>query len=96
MTNWAEDNPSGPECECVIAQQWNLTEKQIHLLQPLAEATREASGDYAPAAVVVPVVNPLKQFLTSTAESTYGHGIMHMKKEMPWLLNCGYQNMETK
>lgn len=67
----------------MIAQQWNLTEKLVHLLQPLEEATREAIGDYAPAAVVVPVVNPLKQLLTSTAESTYGHGIMHIKKEMP-------------
>ena len=77
---------SGAACACMIelrAQQWNLAEKLVHLLQPIEEATREVSGDYSSAALVIPIVNSLQQSLTTTAESTTDdHGIASMKREM--------------
>ena len=57
---------SGAECACMIelrAQQWNLAEKLVHLLQPFEEATREVSGDYSSAALIIPIVNSLSSDL---------------------------------
>ncbi len=60
-----------------------MAEKLLHLLQPFEEATREASGEYSSAAVIIPVVNSLQRSLTTTAESTIDdHGIERMKQEM--------------
>ena len=77
-------------------QQWNLAKKLVHLRQPFEEATREVSGDYSSAALVIPIVNSLWQSLTTTAESTTDdHGITSMKKEMLASLSRRYHNMET-
>ena len=90
---------AGAACACMIelrAQQWNLAEKLVHVLQPFEEATREASGEYSSAAVIIPVVNSLQRSLTTTAESTTDdHGITRMKQEMLSSLNRRYQHMET-
>ena len=46
---------SGAVCACLIelrAQQWNLSEKLVHLFQPFEEATCEVSGDYSFAALI--------------------------------------------
>lgn len=40
---------AGAACACMVelrAQQWNLAEKLVHVLQPIEEATREASGEF--------------------------------------------------
>ena len=77
---------AGAECACTVelrAQQWSLAEKVVRLLQPFEEATREVSGDYSSAGVIVPIVNSLKRALTTHAESTVDdHGITHMKQQM--------------
>ena len=74
---------AGAECACTVelhehAQQWSLAEKVVRLLQLIEEATREVSGDYSLAGVIVPIVNSLEQALTTNAESTVDdHGITH-------------------
>ena len=87
---------SGAECACMIelrAQQWNLAEKLVHLLQPFEEATREVSGDYSSAALIIPIVNSLQRSLTTT--TTDDHGITSMKREMLPSLSRRYHNMKT-
>ena len=90
---------AGPQCACTVelhAQQWTLAEKLVRTLLPFEEATREASGDYSSAAVIVPVINSLERSLTTTTESTTDdHGITRMKQEMLSSLQRRYQNMET-
>ncbi len=93
---------AGAECACTVelrAQQWNLAEKLVRLLQPFEEATREASGEYSSAAVIIPVVNSLERSLTVTATTesttTDDHGITRMKQEMLSSLKRRYENMET-
>ena len=44
------------------APQWVLAEKVVKLLM-FEEATREASGDYASASVIIPIINTLKRAL---------------------------------
>ena len=39
--------------------QWTLAEKVVKLLQIFEEATREASGNYSSAALVIPTVNSI-------------------------------------
>jgi len=41
------------------ASHWVLAEKVVKVLQVYEEATREASGDYASAAIVIPIVNSI-------------------------------------
>ena len=68
----------------------------VRLLQLIEEATREVSGDYSLAGVIVPIVNSLEQALTTNAESTVDdHGITHMKQQILSSLKQRYQNMET-
>ena len=42
---------------------WMLAEKAVKMLQIYEEATREASGNYATAGVIIPVVNSIIQSL---------------------------------
>ena len=90
---------AGAECACTVelrAQQWSLAEKVVRLLQPFEEATREVSGEYSSAGVIVPIMNSLERALTSHAESTVDdHGITRMKHQMLLSLKQRYQNMET-
>ena len=71
---------AGAESGCSIefrAEQWNLANKVVHLLQPFEEATREASGDYTSASVIIPIVNSLKRSLSTTSDD---RGITAMKQ----------------
>ena len=90
---------AGAQCAYTIelrAQQWTLAEKLVRILLPFEEVTREASGDYSSAAVIIPVINSLERSLTTTTDSaTDDHGITRMKKEMLSSLQQRYQNMET-
>ena len=54
-----ECNPPAELC----AHQWTLAEKVVKLLRVFEEATREVSGDYSSAAVIIPNVNTLKKAL---------------------------------
>ena len=42
-------------------QQWLLAEKVIKLLKIFEEATREVSGEYASASVIIPIISALKK-----------------------------------
>ena len=90
---------AGAECACTVelcAQQWSLAEKVVHLLQPFEEATREVSGDYSSAGVIVPIVNSLERALTTNAESTVNdHGITRMRQQMLSSLKQQYQSIKT-
>ena len=61
------------------AQQWILAEKVIKILQIFEEATREVSGDYASASVIIPIINTLQQALAVDEDD---EGIMGMKRGM--------------
>ena len=54
------------ECEStppteLRAQQWTLAEKVVKMLVVFEEATREASEDYASSAIIIPIINTLKE-----------------------------------
>ena len=61
------------------AQQWALAEKVVQVLKIFEEATREVSGNYSSAAVIIPIINTLKQALVIDDSDT---GIMAMKRGM--------------
>ena len=83
---------AGAECSIEFrAEQWNLANKVVHLLQPFEEATREASGDYTSASVIIPIVNSLKRSLSTTSDD---RGITAMKQAMLLSLNQRYSNIE--
>ena len=57
---------TGVELEVPIelsSSNWALAEKTVKILQVYEEATREASGNYATAGVVIPVVNSIMRSL---------------------------------
>ena len=63
----------------LTASNWLLAEKVVKILQIYEEATREASGNYATAAVVIPVVNSI---MRSLEVSDSDAGVTRMKREM--------------
>ena len=71
---------------------WALAEKAMKVLQVYEEATREASGDYSSASVVIPVVNSI---MRSLEVSDSDAGVMKMKREMLASLKHRYENMES-
>lgn len=73
------------------AQQWTLAEKVVKLLLVFEEATREASGDYASCAIIIPIINTLKRALLTDEED---HGIMGMKRAMMKSLEDRYGSVE--
>ena len=75
-------------CNC----QWSLAEKLVKLLQIFEEATREASGNYSSAAVVIPIVNSIYCALEITEEDL---GVISMKRTMLTSLKHRYQDMES-
>jgi hypothetical protein len=78
--------------ECgITAQQWTLAEKVVKLLVVFEEATREASGDYASCAIVIPIINTLKLALSTDEED---HGIMGMRRAMMKSLEDRYGSVE--
>ena len=86
---------AGTECTSVPteirAQQWTLAEKVVQLLVVFEEATREASGDYASCAIIIPITNTLKLALLTDEED---QGIMAMKRAMMKSLEDRYGKVE--
>ena len=74
------------------ASHWVLAEKVIKVLQVYEEATREASGDYASAAIVIPIVNSI---LRSLEVSDGDSGVTKMKREMLVSLQTRYSDVES-
>ena len=72
---------------------WTLAEKTVKILQIYEEATREASGNYATAGVIIPVVNSIIRSLEITDSDA---GVMKMKREMLKSLKDRYKHMESK
>ena len=68
---------------------WILAEKTVKILQVYEEVTCEASGNYATAGVVIPVVNGIIRSLEITDVDA---GIMKMKREMIKSLKDRYCN----
>ena len=68
-----------------------LAEKVVKLLQMFEEATREVSGDYASASVIIPIINTLKQSLVLEEDD---HGIKAMKRGMLTSLEDRYGSVE--
>ena len=71
---------------------WMLAEKAVKILQIYEEATREASGNYATAGVIIPVVNSI---IRSLEISDSDAGVMKMKREMLKSLKDRYKHMES-
>jgi len=70
--------------------QWTLAEKVVKLLQIFEEATREASGNYSSAALVIPIVNSVCRALEIVEGD---RGIMAMKRKMlDSLRHCYHDN----
>ena len=71
---------------------WALAEKVVKVLQICEEATHEASGSYASAAVVIPIVNSiLRAMEVSDADS----GVTKMKRQMLVSLQTRYSGVES-
>ncbi len=86
---------AGVELEVPIeltSANWALAEKAMKVLQVYEEATREASGDYSSASVVIPVVNSIMRSLEVSDSDT---GVMKMKRGMLASLKHRYENMES-
>ena len=73
-------------------QQWTLAEKVVKLLKVFEEATREVSGDYSSASVIIPIINTLKKNITQEED----RGIMAMKRGMLRSLADRYGNIEQE
>ena len=76
----------------LTSSNWLLTEKVVKILQIYEEATREASGNYATVAVVIPVV---KSIMRSLEISDSDAGVTRMKREMLRSLRECYRQMES-
>lgn len=55
------------------------------------EATREASGDYASSAIIIPTINTLKVALSTDEDDS---GVMRIKRGMLKSLEDRYSNVE--
>ena len=73
------------------APQWVLAEKVVKLLEMFEEVTHEASGDYASAYVIIPIINTLKRALVLEEDD---HGIKGMKREMLTSIEDRYGTVE--
>ena len=74
-------------------QQWLLTEKVIKLLRVFEEATREVSGEYASASIIITIISALKKGISEDKED---HGIMSMKRGMLKSIQDRYGNVEQE
>ena len=83
------------ECEStpkeLRAQQWTLAEKIVKMLVVFDEATREASGDYASSAIIIPIINTLKVALSTDEDDS---GVMRMKRGILTSLEDRYSNVK--
>ena len=86
---------TGVELEVPIelsSSHWALAEKTVKILQVYEEATREASGNYATAGVIIPVVNSIMRSLEVFDSDS---GVMKMKREMLKSLKECYRHIES-
>ena len=72
-------------------QQWTLAEKVVKTLVVFEEATREVSGNYASASVIIPIIITLKRALTMEEDD---EGITRMKRGMLKSLQDRYEDVE--
>ena len=87
---------SNTECQPpteLRAQQWILAEKVVKLLKVFKEATREISGDYSSASIVIPIINSLKRTISQEEDD---HGIMGMKRGMLRSITDRYGDIEQQ
>ena len=87
---------SNTECQPpteLRAQQWILAEKVVNLLKVFEEATREISGDYSSASIVIPIINSLKRTISQEEDD---HGIMGMKRGMLRSITDRYGDIEQQ
>ena len=87
---------SNTECQPpseLRAQQWILAEKVVKLLKVFEEATREISGDYSSASIVIPIINSLKWTISQEEDD---HGIMGMKRGMLRSITDRYGDIEQQ
>ena len=71
---------------------WTLAEKIVKIFQIYEETTREASGNYSTAGVIIPVVNSIMRSLEISDSDA---GVMRMKREMLKSLKDRYRHMES-
>lgn len=65
----------------------------VKLLKVFEEATREISGDYSSASIVIPIINSLKQKISKEEDD---HGIMGMKRGMLKSITDRYGDIEQQ
>ena len=73
---------SNAECQPpteLRSQQWALAEKVVKLLKVFEEATREISGEYCSASVIIPIINTLKRTISQV------NRMLPEKAEMPFV-----------
>ena len=75
------------------SQQWALAEKVVKLLKVFEEATREISGEYCSASVIIPIINTLKRTISQDDED---HGVMNMKRGMLKSISDRYKDIELQ
>ena len=87
---------SNAECQPpteLRSQQWALAEKVVKLLKVFEEATREISGEYCSASVMIPIINTLKRTISQNDED---HGVMNMKRGMLKSISDRYKDIELQ
>ena len=87
---------SNTECQPpseLRAQQWILAEKVVKLWKVFEEATRQISGDYSSASIVIPIINSLKRKISQEEDD---HGIMGMKRGMLRSITDRYGDIEQQ
>lgn len=87
---------SNAECQPpteLRSQQWVLAEKVVKLLKVFEEATREISGEYSSASVIIPIINTLKRTISQDDDD---HGIMSMKRGMLKAISDRYKDIELQ
>ena len=88
---------SNAECQPpteLRSQQWVLAEKVVKLLKVFEEATREISGEYSSASVIIPIINTLKRIISQDDDDD--HGIMSMKRGMLKSISDRYKDIELQ
>ena len=70
-----------------------MAEKVIKLLKVFEEATREVSGEYASASVIIPIIRALKKQIS---EDENDHGVMSMKRGILKSIQDRYGNVEQE
>ena len=84
---------SNAECQPpteLRSHQWVLAEKVVKLLKVFEEATREISGEYSSASIIIPIINSLKRTISQDDDD---HGI---KRGMLKAISDRYKDIELQ